>query len=343
MTSLINNKNKMIEYAYFNENNKYIYINNENIIIVYDIVNNNIKFKLDGGVKLNYFYMIEKKNIIMYITKNNPNSLIFYDYQNKKKINKVEFDLSNIYNIKIDNNYIYVVLNDKIELFTYNDNFCIIKHNNSIKTYNNSRGLFSIYKNIYIYPCKKTNELLFAPTFDNTQKIISSKVNANDIDNLIVISNKYKYMSMPNMDGTKIFVFDLLKNKMITELKRGYKSSKITSICFSVDDKLLACSSQTGTVHIYNLDVNDYLYKYIGISFNTIFYKNSDLQFKKEKHCSYLKFIKSKVKDNYILYILYDNMKLYIYNFNIKDILLYNNKNKIYQYIDLNNAKKKIF
>jgi len=70
-----------------------------------------------------------------------------------------------------------------------------------------------------------------------------------------------------NLDGTKlatasekgtlIRIWDVEKGSKIKELRRGKDPAVIYSIAFSKDSKFLCCSSDKGTIHIFNIQEED--------------------------------------------------------------------------------------
>jgi WD repeat-containing protein 45 len=53
--------------------------------------------------------------------------------------------------------------------------------------------------------------------------------------------------------GTVLRVFDTETGQKLTEVRRGTTSQTIHSIAFSNDDRYMACSSSSGTVHLFDI------------------------------------------------------------------------------------------
>ena len=69
----------------------------------------------------------------------------------------------------------------------------------------------------------------------------------------ISISQDGKMIATASKKGTLIRVFDV-SGKKIKEFRRGSKDTHILSIAFSPLNKLLACTSSKGTVHVFRLE-----------------------------------------------------------------------------------------
>lgn len=54
-------------------------------------------------------------------------------------------------------------------------------------------------------------------------------------------------------EGTIIRIFNTSDGSKLQELRRGMEYAQIYSLSFDMPSKWLACSSDTGTIHIFNL------------------------------------------------------------------------------------------
>jgi WD40 repeat protein len=61
------------------------------------------------------------------------------------------------------------------------------------------------------------------------------------------------YLASASKKGTLIRIFDTKEKKIISELRRGSKKACLKSLCFTDDNMFLACFSDHGTIHIFNL------------------------------------------------------------------------------------------
>lgn len=54
--------------------------------------------------------------------------------------------------------------------------------------------------------------------------------------------------------GTLIRLYRTDTGEFLHEVRRGSDKAEIYSVCFNSNSKLLACSSDKGTIHIFSLD-----------------------------------------------------------------------------------------
>lgn len=57
--------------------------------------------------------------------------------------------------------------------------------------------------------------------------------------------------------GTLIRIYRTDTGEFLHEVRRGSDKAEIYSICFNSSSKLLACSSDKGTIHIFSLEKID--------------------------------------------------------------------------------------
>lgn len=57
--------------------------------------------------------------------------------------------------------------------------------------------------------------------------------------------------------GTLIRLFRTDTGQLLHEVRRGIDKAEIYSVCFNSSSKLLACSSDKGTIHIFSLEKID--------------------------------------------------------------------------------------
>lgn len=57
--------------------------------------------------------------------------------------------------------------------------------------------------------------------------------------------------------GTVIRIYNTQTLDLVKEFRRGHDYASIESIAFDNKDKWLACSSDSGTVHIFSLSTNN--------------------------------------------------------------------------------------
>jgi autophagy-related protein 18 len=67
------------------------------------------------------------------------------------------------------------------------------------------------------------------------------------------LSQDGSLLASASVKGTLIRIFDTEEQKIKAELRRGSKNACLRSLCFTKDNMFLACYSDTGTIHVFNL------------------------------------------------------------------------------------------
>lgn len=210
--------------------------------------------------------MLDKSNIIALVGGGkNPkyalNKVIIWDENLEKEICELRFN-TNVKNVKLINEKIIVVCQNKIHIFNLK-NFEFIK---SIETADNENGVICVANkegNILIaFPEKEMNGskgIIKIKLFDNLINDFTT-INENlltahsaplvclefNIDSTIIAS--------ASENGTLIRLFKTNENNKIKEFRRGADKANILSISFDKETKFLACSSDKGTIHIFKID-----------------------------------------------------------------------------------------
>ena len=127
--------------------------------------------------------------------------------------------------------------------------------NNIFQIYPNKLGLFSIstddnilvlafpYKHIGYVKIKKYNSQINIPNINAHDTCIS----------FLTLSNKGNLLATSSQRGTLIRIFSTFNGELIQELRRGAKTALIYHIIFDINNKFLACSSSSGTIHIFSI------------------------------------------------------------------------------------------
>ena len=68
--------------------------------------------------------------------------------------------------------------------------------------------------------------------------------------------NGYK-LATASEKGTIIRIFDVCKGECLQELRRGSEYATIYSLAYDIKSQWLACSSDSGTIHIFALKPTD--------------------------------------------------------------------------------------
>ena len=167
------------------------------------------------------------------------------------KIIELEFD-SEILNIKLKT--------DKVFLTTVNNNLYVIelpKLNflNIFQIYENSKGLFSISSDekilVLAFPYINCG---FVKIKHYNKEINVPNINAHDTEiSYLTLNPEGNLLETSSQRGTLIRIFNTLNGELIQEVRRGAKKAEIYFIIFDFNNKFLACSSDSGTIHIFSI------------------------------------------------------------------------------------------
>ena len=177
-----------------------------------------------------------------------PNKVIFWDDNQSKCFAELAFN-SNVTGIKIKRDKIIISIQSKVYVY----NFADLKLINYVETTNAKGTIACSYDPIH--------ELLACPSSIPGQVILTY----NDFINIYLINAHQHQISFLafNWDGTRlataseqgtiIRIWDTHTYQQVIELRRGKDSAEINCISFSKDGNLLCVSSNTGTIHVFNL------------------------------------------------------------------------------------------
>ena len=203
---------------------------------------------------INIVEMLKKTNILALVEESDKdtdllnNKLIIWDDHQNKRISELKLD-SEILNVKIkldkiivstNNNYLYLIEITTLEI------------NSVFQMYENCNGLFAVSMDdkilVVAFPYKYTGYVKIKK-FNSKENIPS--INAHDSN--ISLSNDGNLLATSSERGTLIRIFSTFNGEMIQELRRGAKTAQIYYITFDMNNKFLACSSSSGTVHIFSI------------------------------------------------------------------------------------------
>ena len=208
------------------------------------------------GIKI--IEMLKKTNILALVgdseekeSELSKDKLIIWDDLQNKKIYELKL-YSEILNIKLKldkiivstkNNYLYVIDISTLDI------------NNIYQLYENSKGLFavSLDDNILVlaFPYKSSG---YVKIKKYNSKINIPNINAHDTDiSFLTLNNEGNLLATSSQRGTLIRIFCTFNGELIQELRRGAKMSLIYYITIDLNNKFLACSSNSKTVHIFSI------------------------------------------------------------------------------------------
>ena len=206
---------------------------------------------------INIVEMLKKTNILALVEESDKdtdllnNKLIIWDDHQNKRISELKLD-SEILNVKIkldkiivstNNNYLYLIEITTLEI------------NSVFQMYENCNGLFAVSMDdkilVVAFPYKYTGYVKIKK-FNSKENIPS--INAHDSNiSFLSLSNDGNLLATSSERGTLIRIFSTFNGEMIQELRRGAKTAQIYYITFDMNNKFLACSSSSGTVHIFSI------------------------------------------------------------------------------------------
>ena len=249
-----------ILYIAFNQDGSCFCVGTENGFSIY--TSNNLKLickrDLNGGIGI--VEMLNRCNIIALVGGgNNPkydrNKLIIWDDSQCKALVEIVV-IFNIENIKLKRTKIFIVGETEISVFTFGNNYQKI---DSINTCQNKNGIFGIsldpQSNIICFPSLEIGKIRIK-NYDikknNDYKSAEIKVHQSEIVAL-VMNYDGSLVASASKQGTIIRIYETKECVLIQELRRGTKSSEIYSLSFDFKSQYLACSSNKGTIHIFNV------------------------------------------------------------------------------------------
>ena len=215
---------------------------------------------LGGGIGI--VEMLKKTNILALVgggkfPKYSKNKITIWDDHQGKIISQIRFN-KDVSSVKMRTDSIIGILEDKIYII-HIETLEII---DILDTLKNQNGIFAMSNN--------DDELSVAfPQAKNKGKVklISYSIEKNNFNkNTIKIfsahETKIAYIAMNNKGtllvtasdkGTYLRLFNIINNEMIIELKRGSKNVKINCLALDFNNEFLACTSDAGTIHIFDI------------------------------------------------------------------------------------------
>ena len=254
------NEHEHILYVTFNQDGSCFCVGTETGFMVYRSYPLKLKCKRDLGGGIGIIEMFNLSNIIALVgggtnPKYDNNKVILWDDSRCSIMAEilVTFD---IHNIRIKKTTIFIIGETEINVFTFGNIFIKI---DSINTCQNKYGIFGISlepkENLVCYPTdvgKITIKNYNIKNKDKSYKTEEIKAHQSEIVSL-VMNYDGSLLASASKQGTIIRIYQTKDNTLIQELRRGTKSSAIYSLIFDSKSQYLACSSNTGTIHIFNV------------------------------------------------------------------------------------------
>mmetsp|Transcript_108022 Transcript_108022/g.161615 ORF Transcript_108022/g.161615 Transcript_108022/m.161615 type:complete len:177 (+) Transcript_108022:197-727(+) len=152
--------------------------------------------------------------------------------------------------VKLMAHRVVVVLDNKIFVYNFSD-LKLIDH---IETCPNPRGLCALNteaeNTVLACPDKLLGHVIIH-LYDK-KKTTNIKAHQSSL-NCLELNNKGTKLATASEKGTIIRVYDTEEGKPLQELRRGTEYAQIYSLSFEPKGRWIACSSDSGTIHIFCL------------------------------------------------------------------------------------------
>ena len=248
-----------ILYVSFNQDGSYFCVGTEEGFMVYKTFPLKISCKRDMGGGIGIIEMLNRSNIIALVgggknPKFDENKVIIWD-DSTCKISAEIAVTYNIQNIKLKRTKIFIIGETIIDVFSFGNNYLKI---DSINTCQNKNGIFGICldpkTNIISYPIDigKISIKDYDIKKDDNFQVKEIKAHQSEIMAL-VINFDGSLLASASKQGTIIRIYQTTDCTLIQELRRGSKSSDIYNLVFDFKSQYIACSSNKGTIHIFNV------------------------------------------------------------------------------------------
>ena len=227
----------------------------------------NMEFKIGNVSEAHYFPQNEDLIIFLGAKDNKdfpPNTLVFFDMKDKHIIFKHEFN-KEITSFKCILNFIIIAFGTSLIIYSYDKTKkeleqkeeYIIEKDSFFECWVEKQE--DVINNLYLaYPYKENLKILTFIinewSFEKTLPIASP---VNKIQNLFYV-HKLNQIFISDETAKYIYSFDIHDGKIKLCLKRGTSSGFITSIALLNDGKFLAVNNLDRTIHIFDLDINNY-------------------------------------------------------------------------------------
>lgn len=237
----------------FNRDTSLLTCGTDNGVTVYKLnpVQKHLTIDKNGGVGI--VKILDKTNFSVIVGggenpyKSTDRVCLWNDAENK---NSLELDMKKtVKNVLITRDSVVVVLERELCIFNYyghilfnRDTFCndtglcVVNSDNEcmiVATLGTTKGSIAVYK-------------------PNADICCTINAHSNNIE-AVTLNYNGSLVATASEIGTNIHVYDSVTGELMYKFKRGAFSSKIHSLCFSVDSDVLSCCSSTGTVHIFEM------------------------------------------------------------------------------------------
>ena len=248
-----------ILYLSFNQDGSCFCVGTENGFMVYNTYPLKLACRREMGWGISIIEMLNRSNIIALVGGGNSpkfdeNKVVIWD-DSQCKIS-VEISLTyQVYNVKLKKEKIFIIGETEIGVFNFGNNYLKI---DSINTCQNKKGIFGISLDPKLYIISYPIDIgkIAIKNYDikenENYKIKEIKAHQSEIVSL-VLNRDGSLIASASKQGTIIRIYQIVDGVLIQELRRGSKSSEIYSLIFDYKSQYIACSSNKGTIHIFNV------------------------------------------------------------------------------------------
>ena len=180
------------------------------------------------------------------------NKIIIWDDQKKRNniIGELRFN-SPVWNVKMKQDRLIGICQSKIYIFNINT----LETLDMFDTYDNINGIVGFSPGelicVLAFPYESRGKVRIVNFNSLAQPPI---ITAHESKIACLCVNRNGTLLATSSDkGTLVRIFDVKDGKLLIELRRGAKNAEINCIIFDEYNKLVACASGTGTVHIFSI------------------------------------------------------------------------------------------
>ena len=212
-----------------------------------------IERNMNGGIGA--VEMIYKSNFLAMIGGGeaplfNNNKVVIWDENKSRIISDLKF-LTNVINIKLKKDLLFVVCESRIYIFNLNTYDTIY----TIDTGKNLKGLIAINNDptftVMAYPSIKGLDNVTIKHFKNKKNVID--IEQNYIISFMAINYDGTLLATSNEKGTLIKIFSCIDGNFLMLFRRGYEKVENIYLSFDNENKFMAVTSTKGTIHIFSL------------------------------------------------------------------------------------------
>lgn len=269
----VNDNKYGLKYVSYNQDGSCFSCGGNGLFKIYEIDRLKERFtrEYEGNVRI--VEMFYKTNILIIVDENHPHKASVWDDIDRKFVAEFEFRYD-IVGVKVRKKKLIIITVKNIYIY----NFTNLKLADTFETCNNPLGICAINMD-------EDNLVLAAPTSIGSVKVyirgdekdITYNIDAhNGRIRYLTLDGSGKYLATCSEKGTIIRIFDTNTGNKMCELRRGKRQADIQSMEFNMDGKKLCVTSNTGTVHVYDLEIKEKQYSILSLV--NVVYNNDALR-----------------------------------------------------------------